>query len=80
MAEKLSETQAERRRATDMTNAICLPAPFSLRWGFKFLFNQDIPMGLMFELIRELMDIYHPTKFGQNLIVNSLARASRTSF
>ena len=31
----------------------------------------------MFELIRELMDIHHPTKFGQNQIVSILARAPR---
>ena len=34
----------------------------------------------MFKLFRGSIDMQYPTKFGQNRIVNSLARASQTSF
>ena len=33
--------------------------------------------ALMYELTRQLMDIYNHSMFGQNLIVNYLARASQ---
>ena len=36
-------------------------------------------MGVMFELIQESIDMKYPTKFGHNLLVTSLARASQTS-